>query len=299
MGTGTSIRLLSAVVAAIALVAGLPGGAAGRSAPVVLGGTNVITATRTAVMEVSIPRETSVSIKQGTNPDVAVSGKGRFVGIMLGEDRVGDVERVNMVAGRATFCDGARCPNGTPSEQLMLFRGPWNEAATRGSLPAGDYLLHVITEGAPVKVTLELEGLRGTRRLTPQQPVDSEVGNPTTRHYESATKTLYTNGDVYDWAGPGVRFGAVRIDSDAWVAGKLGNCAYRGDPPPAIGFLPGCPAGSDAGLIYAVANAAPSHNVWFGITETSVGGRWGLGDSYAAAAAIKDVRAVTFDIDLD
>ena len=299
MEKGPSIRRLSVVVAAIALVAGLPGGAAGRRAPVVLRGTNVITANDTAVMEVRIPRETSVSIKQGTNRDIAVSGKGRFVGIMLGEDRIGDVERVNMVAGRATFCDRARCPKRTPSEQLMLFRGPWNKAATRGSLPAGDYLLHVITEGAPVKVTLELKGLGGTKRLTPQQPVHSEVGNPTTRHYESATKTLYTNGDVYDWSRPGVRFGAVRIESDAWVAGKLGNCAYRGDPPPAIGFLPGCPAGSDAGLIYTVVRPTPGHSVWFGITETSVGGRWGIGDSYAAAAAVRDVRAVTFDIELN
>lgn len=165
---------LAALVAA-ALVA--PAAARSPLERVTLGGVNVVSGERLTGMPVHIPRPTSIEADPFSNDDVSYSGPGRIVGLALVEEGVPLRKAHEVVSVRWSFCGKPGCrPDPSDDTEITTssdFRGK------RWEIPAGDYMLYLIADGAPVEVTLRLAGLAGTTSLRPAILTAGAISAPT------------------------------------------------------------------------------------------------------------------------
>ena len=292
---------LGVAVLLLALLASssrVPAAAAGSSP---LKGQNVISGNRTKLMQVVLPADVDMPTRRlGRTVDIA--GAGRAAGFALIARRPVDGVRHLYSVVRAGFCGVEACaPGATERASFLFFDGDERTDDATIELPAGDYLLYVIADGAPVTVTLRLPGLTGQARMRPATVADFEVTEPTVSAHETHSSTVYSNGDSFDMSGPeSFSFNALRIQAAAWGGGQIGHCIYDEDPPPApAAFAPGCPAGTNVPVTDAVAAPVPSVRIYATGVARYDPGVLGHGSWYASAAAVEEADAVGFNLDFD
>lgn len=78
-----------------------------------------------------------------------------------------------LAAFRFRECDSAGCFDSAPP---MKFTVPFGEPEV--SLPAGNYAIHVVTDGAPVEIRLALPQLNGATALTGGSPARVDLATP-------------------------------------------------------------------------------------------------------------------------
>jgi hypothetical protein len=232
------VLVLPALLAAGAPVAAAP------AAPA-LARTTTIRGTRTAYVDVRLPRAATVRTPFGPSPDIAVSGAGRFVGVAL----VGTEART-----RQTTLFGGRLPDAAGTRFLLPIApypavggGSFEVFKTYGdtaTLPAGKYRLYLLTDGRPVTVTLRLAGLAGTAALAPRRPAPYQLAFPAARPAggNGLTTNVYSAGATFDPPSAALLFHALWVDTSAHVAGQYFLCHREG--PGGIEPLdhgPGCP----------------------------------------------------------
>jgi hypothetical protein len=249
---------LAAALAIASMSGVLPGPAggqalAGRRSAVTLAGKNVIEGSAPSVIDVRIPRDVEIDLKirgyseRGPSSTVSLAGGGRAVGIALTEHPpVGLVNNKKfLLAGRFSTCAEPGCFS--PGD-VVNFQWPRATAEERwDTLLAGDYRLFLITDGAPVKVTLRLRGLRGSKSIRPTAPTPLDLQTP-------PISLTHTNGPSYYAAGSTFQTGtrgfavtllSVRGPKDP-VWAPYGACAYWGGPakpPDRVAYGPHCTAG--------------------------------------------------------
>jgi hypothetical protein len=176
-------RRTTSILASIGLVA-LAGVAAGTGPAsarsplerVTLGGVNVISGDHIAGMSVHIPRPTSIEGDSFSNDDVSYSGRGRIVGLVLVEEDTRLSKAAELVSVRWSFCGKPGCrPRGDDVEEITS-TSDWR--GKRWEIPAGDYRLYLVADGAPVDVTLRLKGLEGRTSLRPTDLVGGRIAAP-------------------------------------------------------------------------------------------------------------------------
>lgn len=286
--------LLTAMAACLVHLAAVPAGA--RAATPALAGVTRITGTTTSVSWVDVPTEARLKIQQGANPDIVIEGGGRMAGVVLSQGDASDLSRPFLMAARASFCDSAVCAPEDSNQFLIA------EMTTQGSdwvvLKPGRYLLYLITDGAPVSVTLRLHGLSGKAKLVPATPVEAEFGAPTAESQVMAPgKTAYWfGGSGTIQADGGLVAGIMNIEATQWLQGVYGSCLQREvlSPEPVV-YSPLCPGGTAARTSDGGVSPSPVAREIF---ETSIwnvtpGGDWGLGMHYLALAEVQNVAAVT------
>lgn len=111
---------------------------------------------------------------EGPVPEVKiVSGSGRFVGLAIVPTDYDPGSAQPIVVGQFRKCSDAPCRD----RRVMNFLRPMVAGAPK--LPAGDYRLHLLTDGSPVEIHMELDGLSsGTVRLRPDESSHFDLQTP-------------------------------------------------------------------------------------------------------------------------
>lgn len=295
MVTRKSFALLLAVAAVLLhVVTYAPAARAQAAVPSLAGVTRIVGSTTSATW-VNIPTEARLQWKQGANPDVTIDGGGRMAGIVLSQGDPGDLNRPFVMAARSSFCASAGCTSGD-SHQFVIGEMPTTNDFEWAVLKPGRYLLYLVTDGAPVSVTLKLHGLSGKSKLVPATPVDAQVNAPREEtQVMGPGKKAYWFGDsgTIDAEG-GLVAGIMSIKADNWMQGSYGSCLQREvRSPEIVAFSPACPAGSGPRTTEGSPLPASREIYESSIWNVTPGGDWGLGMNYVAAADVKSAAAVT------
>ncbi|MDQ3952363.1 MAG: hypothetical protein M3279_05290 [Actinomycetota bacterium] len=220
--------------------------AEGRGSAVVLGGRNVIVGSTTAAVPVRLPASARV--------DLDVEGNGRIVGLALLGDPYGSrPERGRFLfGGRAADCAAAGCEPGQTYQ--YLYDGSY-DTPERPLLRAGRYVLYLIADGAPARVVLELDGLRGKVRIAPGKAEDVDLQTPATRFDRNGEGgTVWWAGSSFDAGEVGLTFSALYVKGPVLAGTTVEHCQYGVvSPPPAeVAYGPHCySAASSLGAGYS------------------------------------------------
>ncbi len=192
--------------------------------PHVLGRINVFRGDEIAAQMVRIPKDVVLRRRVFENPAVAYEGKGRVVGIVLVADTNPVREAFQLVSTRWDFCGSPGC------------RGDWRTAFTfplntRGGpglrLPKGDYRLYLIADGAPVRVTLRLNGLTGHKSFVLTEPATGRVASPIETLSTPSDYTFFGRGKSMLMPRPGLLMDGEE-HSISSGAGSHQSCYWRG-----------------------------------------------------------------------
>lgn len=247
-------------------------------------------------MKVVIPKRVWLSgahdlwIPHLTNPDVAVSGRGRVIGLVLTkmEDKRHGDERATLVVTRYGMCRGRACVPGPQPVKDVVAYGENTQTAddlSRIDLPAGIYGLYLITDGAPVTVSLRLHGLSGTRDLAPTRPASvtqiEALPDATGRHFSGAGN--------FTFRGLGILLEAYITRSDIAEMPQGGTCFWDVNGPERVTHgedsNAGCPTQFAQG--YAALQTGQEVGAFHGHTSrsgmfTNAGGAGGSQRVYAS-----------------
>lgn len=224
VAVGRRSTALTIFVAAQAALVAIP--AHGGAVPA-LAGTTVISGTRSGSVAVRLPRAVSFDVYK----DVAVAARGRLTGFALKKDGAWDAPSAHAI--KSGFCGTPGCAPVWPRSHVGMVVSP-DSTGYSGTLPAGNYRLFLLTDGAPVRVTLRLAGLRGRSSLTPRGGVRTAVVAPKPTVAEPATAPLMFAGGSFWQFG---RRGGLNL-TVAWKVqpapeepSAVGACLYSGRPP--------------------------------------------------------------------
>lgn len=305
-----SSRRLAAVFAGCVLAAALaaPGGARDgvRVRPPALRGINVLTSDVTGGVEVRLPKPAGITAavwgpRNWVSRDVAISSDADLGGLVLVEKGVASREATRLVALQGDWCtDGCRRPDRYYIDHSTGTRS--DEAREMEVLPAGDYYLYVVAEGAPTSVTIRLRGLTGRLSLDleqgatttfEQEPVGTEVRAPL------GFSTYWSGRSVGIHGESGFLLSVLRVKGGPWVRGRSGGCLYRDEPPPSpVAFAPRCPGGADTAVESGIVRTEFDSVGWY-MAFVRPRGVWSFGHYYYALATVEDRRHVTFSMDVD
>lgn len=194
--------------------------------PITLAGTTVVTANRSAWVPVRLPR----AVDFDPSRHVSLDARGRLAGVFLKKTGAWN----SPVASRVLigWCGTPGCPPTFPKNGRSEVFVPGGNGVT-GRLPAGEYRLYVVTDGAPVRATITLRGVGGgTIRLTPTRPARVAVLDPKPTLAEPADgPLLYAAGSHRDVANGGYNVTVVWKDHPAKPPpSATGVCRYAGRP---------------------------------------------------------------------
>lgn len=285
---------LRGLVSFVMLVSALSLGNGAHAAPTVrLPGEVLIRGESSAAMEVVLERPAVIDLRPSADA-VQIRGGGRLYGFVLTGAELSDFDRPTVVGLKANVCSTrTRCES---RSVLGIYRG--DSSSRRERLPAGRYILHLIADGRPTRVSLRLGGLSGSAVLEPRSEIDAGISKPPV-HIES--DYIYGNGQVVDFEGSSAMWLTfLEMSGDAWASGAFGHCIYRGTPPPfPVAFAPGCPGGGGGAVADTVVYPFPYEKGAGALTFASDGGRWGFGDYYAAAAVARPPATLAFYLDFE
>ncbi|HVB27039.1 MAG TPA: hypothetical protein VNE21_03900 [Mycobacteriales bacterium] len=269
--------LAPAAVAAVALSAALAATPAqARLTPAATAaGVTTILATHTGTLELALYSDARISTRYLGNPDVRIFGPGRLLGATLSRaDGSSDgftAYRLPAFAGGKTetsvyyptSCYDA--PNATVPLSSHCTAPP-----AMAVLHQGYYTLQILTDGAPVRITLVLHGLSGATTLRPTQVLASAEALLPVR--QSIPGKLITWGAALTVTRPS----SLLMVSVAHITGiphavTTSSCILTGSTaanPPPFGYGPTCSGNSGGGVILNPLGANPG------------GGNWGIGSGW-------------------
>jgi hypothetical protein len=215
------LRMFSTILglALLATVAAAPPTSAAESR-VDLAGITVLEGSQTAVIPVRLDREAEL-----LNPayfpgqGVIASGDSPLVGFALVSDQP-DPDQV-LVGGLLPW------KVSQPRAQTVVIPLTGVDFGDRFRIPAGDYRLYLITDGAPARVTLEFGGLPGETVLRPQQPVPYALKMPESRSITTpAGENFHVSGDHADLQSNGLVFSSDFTIYTSYFSSRSETCFY-------------------------------------------------------------------------
>ncbi|MDQ3986890.1 MAG: hypothetical protein M3280_10405, partial [Actinomycetota bacterium] len=306
-------RRLMASLLAVVTCAVLPGAggtpvaaAPARKVPL-LARHNVIAGDRMATMGVRLARDIQVPLtNKGLDDIIDVRAAGQASGFLLEGHNLRHPDGWPLFGyWQMAFCKTTDCKperrKHTPFGTLMASGAVDDPDAPKVlSLPQGDYTLHVVADRAPVRVDVELPGLKGRRTFRPRDAKAGGLLTPRKGEFNDSGRFVYSQGNRVDFnkfAALGIT--AVRIRTDANVSQEVGHCFYQNEPPaPPIGFAPGCPTGSNIIVQAGVISPFPIDFIHVGYFFFPSEDLQGFGTWYAAQSIVRDVGGTAFGIDL-
>jgi hypothetical protein len=285
------LRLLSTILglSLLTTVAAAPAASAAAESRVDVAGVTVLEGSQTAVIPVRLDREAEL-----LNPlhhpgrGVIASGDSPLVGFALVSDQP-DPDLV-LVGGRLPW--QARLAE-TPTVTIPLTGLDFGD---RFNIPAGDYRLYLITDGAPARVTLEFGGVPGETLLQPQQPVPYALKMPESRTMTTpAGEAYHVSGDYADLLSNGLIFSSEFTSYENYAGERSESCFYD-RATTETDFGPGClPDGFGNTFIFAtlegptVEHGRYGYGGYPGLTR----GTYGVGFNQQATGRVKDIQSLT------
>ncbi len=261
-------------------------GAGARSVPE-LAGTTKISGSSTALAHVVIPQPVTISTKPFDNPVATISSTGQLAGVVLKQE----VARraVEVMAFSVDPCDGKKCDQRRLEFVLLHPLGRGN----RMTLPAGRYLLYLVSDGAPTDVTLTLPGLDGETSLRPAATARSTFSPLTPWAVGDSAKVAYSASTTHAIKRMGLTLVALEVEADAHIAGDYTSCLRPvPDNVPPTAFELSC-SGAVGGWILTHPSGDPGRVMLVGLALEGEG-RFVHGVSYETAAAVTAVRSFGF-----
>lgn len=310
-----TLRVGIAAAATVAATFALPA-SAHLDPPAGLAGVTTVTADHSGSAKVVLYDDALVKWKPVNNPDTTIDGDGRFVGLWLtrddgyqsGEPGIDDwltVYRLPAFAGGKTRTFGSAFPTehctNWPSDEAPL-KSTCDGFNPKGILlHQGYYKLTVVTDGSPVRFTLDLNGADGTTTIHP------------TNSFRTVQNALQQRDGIGDnlvtWGHEESNFtDAARllqfVDlswSDDATARGAGECVRFDDKSaqPPLAYGPMCLGGSGGSGGYVI-NAGPEQigGVWvWGSSPSDGTGDLGLGGSAWSDKSVSFHRALGVWID--
>lgn len=246
------------------------------TAPAALGGNTTIVATHSGSIEVALYNDVTLSPNVTSNPDVSLSGKGRFVALWM--TRLYEPDPPNGSGGGGDYLSVSRGPafmgdqvrtHGTDGQNYQCTAWPnasvplnWNcptlPKASHIVLHQGFYVLTVLTDGSPLRIRLHLHGQTGRATVSPKT------------YIKSAEAPLPMNGTVnstmVSWGASmsgfasdttvAMQFVSAQVPATSNLSG-ISSCVRQDD---GSGYLfpygPMCPNGTESGGWYTVSAAS-------------------------------------------
>jgi hypothetical protein len=171
----------------------------------------------------------SITIAQN---DVSINApRGRMAAFAL--KRVGAWGAPAIALVHEGFCGSPACTTQFPHSALGMVWAPGSNGIS-GTFPAGMYRAYVVTDGAPLTVSLTLSGLTGSATLRPTIAVRGGVVAPAPSMAQPPTSPqLFAGGSTHSVGGSG-GLNATTVWKDlanGVVPGTSGACVYDGAPP--------------------------------------------------------------------
>ncbi|MDQ1685267.1 MAG: hypothetical protein QOC82_2004 [Frankiaceae bacterium] len=282
-----------------------------------LGAVTTITTTTSGTASVVLYDDATVSAAPTNNPDISISGKGRLVGfdlISASNSQFGaamdelTAERLPAFAGAQTHVTGMsgaapkctgypnetvpvqqECSNCTysPSPQVPLQASCTYDRPRYYKLHEGYYQLSVLTDGAPLTITIRLHGLGKSHTKVRLQSTFRSLETPLTQH-ESVGTSVVTFGGSASFAHPTeiLTFVAAKTHPNSTI--KAGSLCLRSDSaaPPPYAYSPACPGGQNQGYGYWV--NLPGGVAGFGGAGVFAGNLTPTGDINGVGGSIAD-----------
>jgi hypothetical protein len=309
------LALLAAAVASAGVGVALPS-SAHLNAAEPLAALTTITATTSGTANLVLYDDATLSPKLTHNPDLTISGSGRVVAFRLTRtDAAGDTlyaVRLPKFAGGLTYVSGSsgapptRCTQSTnPLQGQTCTSAPAPHAIT---LHEGYYHLAVLTDGAPLRVTLRLHGLPHRRAAVRVQtkvrtaeadlPQQESIGSSTITYGAQTTFTGAVNAAML------VR---AKLHSDAALLAASVCARQDSGAAPPYAFSPACPGGANRGVSWTSNNGVRQEFGGIGgLSVYDLAGQpvhpTGLGGSYVdtdGPAYLGGVGVWTWSNDLD
>ena len=303
------IRLLiaSALVGSL-LSGGLPLAARAGEHPsaVTATGHMTVSAPSSAYVDLRVPRDVRLSLNYWSRKPLPVprfsSTEGFAAMVLASQDQVG-----------ITY-DAFHLPDARGIVQRNVSLGmDFCQLDRACKIPAGNYRLFLVPDG-PVRVEIELQGLRGKSSLRIDDPVVGDISGATESYFHSTPRgdvELAAHGvgfsprltgehnflfSAFWFRGPARPAGPAPADKPLVQVGNAGGCLFTGSPP-AESYAPGCPTGSMHGSV-STARALDhfGYQQW-GSSANIAPGPYGDG-YYAVHTGIRDPGFVGFWLDL-
>lgn len=280
------LRIWSSGLVAVVVALGAPAFPAASARPSGLphlGRHTTISGSVTAYSDVFLPR----SVAPVRDMTYSVSGDGRLTGFVMVKQGAGLVRnRPALVALRSGRCLEIAC-EARPQPLMMMLAFNLDDH----ELPAGRYRVYLVADGAPVRVNLGLPALHGRLGLQPSTPARAQLESIDSM--VPAAPNVLAGGIATGLRGDGISAVTAWAHSDADVAGVVGGCFYREDPPPQpAGFAPGCPQAAGEPKVYGP-NVPPTSD---GAVYQGIDLRLdrALGAYYETATVPEELGAVAF-----
>lgn len=299
-------RARAALVGAISLLMVVPPVvAAPVRGPKVLAGTTSIKGAKASVARVHLPADAWVRVRPPAGspegapiPGIRIEGSGRIAGFYLTEPNP-DFGSTYLAAFQFRFDD--RSYEYVYSSGFDAATGGEHEHPDAIELPAGDYLLHLVSEGAPVEVRLELEGLRGKTTIRPSAPAGSGFSMP-----DAENSTSVADGKAF-WYGHeatltgqgGLYVGAMRLDLKSSTHLRVGLCISEDTTLPAqVRDAPYCPGGYGAAEERTEVVPVDREVVkpWLAFVDSP--GTYSFAQHYSAVYTEAEVDSISFHLDV-
>ena len=250
-----------------------------------LRGATTLVGSQGAVIRVRVPQLAALTIDR----DTEIQGNGDFVGFDLSpypvqldagsppSPEIGSVLVVGRVGGTVHY-----------------------QSRSAPQVAAGEYLLYLLADGLPARVTFHLGGLDGALELSPTHPAPFDARVLVPNVTVEADPVIYSAGDGGEVSGPGVGLVLIWLRSQVIAdlypgpSGGYGLCRYAGDPlDETVAYLPGCPLqGQPPAILHVLSPGSPGIN--FGALYHFYPGRWGLGAWYTSPTLVDDSGAGVF-----
>lgn len=192
-----------------------------------LAGENNIRSRETGVFRAYVAEDSRLRYSR-RKKDIHVFGGGRLTGLLLVQEGVRNPTRLYYL--RLRECQSEGCRSGRSEEFLF---GSWQDELV---VPAGQYSVYVIADGAEVTATLRLRGLFGAREVRDLERVRASVATRA-----GTAPGVYSDGHSFTFPDKGLSIAASWSKEADSVPGLAGACLYRdGQPGAALAYAPGC-----------------------------------------------------------
>lgn len=254
-----------------------------------LGRITKIQADESAWMRVRLGRD--VPLFPSMPATVKFEGNGRALAILLVREKAdGTLDWSQNLSGHHLGqCAQEACAPKTLQRGWLAARG----AGRRPTLRAGTYRLYVVTDGAPITVTLGLGLLEGRTTLRPTQPATTRVKTLTPRLHETTTGMVYSAGDVSPFRGGGLSLVGLWVKGVEDEHAVLGDCIYEDEPPTieTIAYLPEvCPTTYYRGIQSNGSTDPDNYDIGFNLALDYIPAA--LGTWYASRYPVEDAGSV-------
>jgi hypothetical protein len=215
-----------AALGALLLASTLSSAATASAEQPILGAHNTITAARDGTIDVVLPRDVTLPLKQNTRseagpaPWISFEGGGRVTGIVLIPRGSDNAISYGLVATQFSSCR-RECQE-RPVNALMV-----NGAFFHGSetLRSGEYRLYVFTDGGHVTITLDLAELKGDTDLHVEGRAHADIRTPAVGMDPRDDVTAYSARASYEMTEHAGLFMSVNVMRDEnYKGGSFDEC---------------------------------------------------------------------------